>query len=135
MARPIFAITMAFKGVYRKYGQNVDHRWKRFRKRFILRNFMAKTKKCEKKWPFSVNFLCKIDWILKLLALYQFWRLGPQILCESFLWLYPCLPRMRVRFSNFLIFWHTLVCMFNQNMFEENSGSRGWRVPMLNFFT
>ena len=110
MARPIIAVSLTFMDVPGKYAQNVDHRWKRFRKRFILRNFMVKTKKCEKKRPFSGYFLCKIGWILKLLALYQFWRLGPQILFESFLWLYLCLPRIRVRFSIFLIFRHTLLC-------------------------
>ena len=70
MARPIMAISLTFMSVPGKYGQNVDHRWKRFWKRCILRDFMAKTKKYEKKWPFLGNFLCKIGRILKLLALY-----------------------------------------------------------------
>ena len=65
---PIMAISLTLTGVAGKYGQNVDHRWKRFWKRLILRNFMAKTKKCEKRWPFLGNFLCKIGQILKLMA-------------------------------------------------------------------
>ena len=44
MTRPIMVISLIFTGVPGEYGQNVDHRWKRFWKRFILRNFIAKTK-------------------------------------------------------------------------------------------
>ena len=58
MARPIMAVSLTFMDVPGKYAQNVDHQWKRFWKRFILWNFMAKTKKIEKKWPFSGDFLC-----------------------------------------------------------------------------
>ena len=54
MARPIMAISLTFMGVPGTYGLNVDHLWKRFWKRFILRNFMAKTKKCVKNGHFWV---------------------------------------------------------------------------------
>ena len=70
MARPIIAISLTFTGVPGKYGQNVDQQWKRFWKRCILHDFMAKTKKYEKKWQFLGNFLCIIGRILKVLALY-----------------------------------------------------------------
>ena len=56
MARPIMAIRLTFMSVPGKYGQNVDHRWKRFWKRCILRDFMAKTKKYEKKMTIFGQF-------------------------------------------------------------------------------
>ena len=68
MARPIFAMSMTFMGVYGKYGQNVDYRWKRFGKRWILSKVTAKTKKFAKKGKFSGYFLCEIGRILKLVA-------------------------------------------------------------------
>ena len=54
----------------------------------ILRNFMAKTKKCEKKWPFLGNFLCKIGQILKLMARVTGCSKNPEIFfgCSSYIY-------------------------------------------------
>ena len=109
MVRPIMAISLTFMSVPGKYGQNVDHQWKRFWKRLILRNFMAKTKKCEKKWPFLGNFLCKIGQILKLMARVTGCSKNPEIFFGCSSYIYTAMDKLPGWNSNFYIFCDRLI--------------------------
>ena len=89
MARPIMALSLTFMGVPGKYALKCRSLVETVLKKIHPTEFYGQNKKkCEKKWPFLGNFLCKIGQILRLMARVTGCSKNPEIFfgCSSYIY-------------------------------------------------